>query len=223
MNKSMLIAAIIALTLASLVRADIIVSEVHPTGSSATYKADFFELTNTGTAAVDITGWKVDDSSNAFVTAVALRGVPSIAAGQSVVFAEGKDDGSTDDALKASFKAVWFGTNVPAAFTMGVYGGSGIGLGSSGDAINIFDATGTPVTGVSFGAATLGVTFDNAAGLTGPISTLSVVGINGAFTSVAGGETGSPGTIGAVPEPGTLGLLGVGALIGGCALAFRRK
>ncbi|HZO07003.1 MAG TPA: substrate-binding domain-containing protein, partial [Solirubrobacterales bacterium] len=56
------------------------------------------------------------------------------------------------------------------------------------------------VTGVRFGSATTGVSFDNAAGIgsateTPPplISTLSSVGVNGAFA--AGGELGSPGTI----------------------------
>jgi hypothetical protein len=46
----------------------------------------------------------------------------------------------------------------------------------------------------------------------------SVAGVNGAFLSANGQEIGSPGTIGAVPLPGTailmlsgLGLLGIGA------------
>ena len=52
------------------------------------YAADWFEVTNTGTTAVDITGWKIDDNSNAFGSAVALRGVTSIAAGKSAVFFE---------------------------------------------------------------------------------------------------------------------------------------
>ena len=39
------------------------------------YGADWFEVTNTRHHAVDLTGWKVDDSSNAFATALALNGV----------------------------------------------------------------------------------------------------------------------------------------------------
>ena len=68
--------------------------------------------------------------------------------------------------------------------------------------MNLFDALGNRITGVSFGASTTGFTFDNTAGLgstTLPlpvVSTLSVAGVNGAFVAADGVETGSPGTIG---------------------------
>ena len=82
----------------------LIISEVHPSGSgNGTYDADWFEVTNIGTAAANISGWKVDDSSNAFATALALRGVTSIPAGKSAIFFEGLADGSTDAAKKAAF------------------------------------------------------------------------------------------------------------------------
>ena len=54
------------------------------------------------------------------------------------------------------------------------------------------------ITGVTFGASTTYFTFDNAAGVSGAISALSVAGVNGAFT--AGGMTGSPGAIAAPYE-----------------------
>lgn len=194
--------------------AQIIISEVDPTGSAtSTYAADWFELTNTGTSAVDITGWKMDDNSNSFGSSVALRGVTSIAAGQSVVFIEGNSTGSTDSTIQANFKTAWFGSNVPAGFTIGGYGGSGVGLSSTSDAVNIFNSTGTLITRVDFGAATTGVSFDNSAGLNNTvISTVSVAGTNGAFTSPTG-EVGSPG---AVPEPSTCALMlgGFIALLG---------
>ncbi len=92
--KNQKIISITALLIASMgaAQAQIIISEVDPTGSSASYGADWFELKNTGGSAVDITGWKMDDSSDAFATAVGLRGITSIAAGQTVVFLE---DGAT--------------------------------------------------------------------------------------------------------------------------------
>ncbi len=68
--------------------------------------------------------------------------------------------------------------------------------------MNLFDAVGNRVTGVSFGASTTGFTFDNTAGLgstTLPlptISTLSAAGVHGAFVAADGLETGSPGTTG---------------------------
>jgi hypothetical protein len=48
-----------------------------------------------------------------------------------------------------------------------------------------------------------GTTFDNSSGVNnGAISILSVIGMNGAFTSVTGSEIGSPGVIATVvPEP----------------------
>ena len=65
--------------------------------------------------------------------------------------------------------------------------------------MTIFDAAGERITGVAYGSSTDDVSFDNAAGLgssgetPATISTLSAVGVNGAFA--AGGEIGSPGTI----------------------------
>lgn len=168
----------------------IVVSEVWSAGSgNGTYAADWFELTNVGDAPVDLTGWRFDDSSNAFASAVALGGVTQIDPGQTVVFVEGSA------ATAAALTTAWFGTGVPAGFTVGTYSGSGIGLSSSGDAVNIFDSGGSTVTGVTFGAAGAATTFDNAAGASGAISALSAVGVNGAFVSDDGLETGSPGRI----------------------------
>lgn len=167
------------------------VTEVSSSSSSnGAYFADWFELTNTGGVAVDLTDWKVDDGSAAFASGVALSGITSIAPGQSVIFIEG-------DATKANaFKAAWFGEYVPDGFAIGTYSGSGIGLSSSGDQVNIYRADGTLITGVAFGAGST-ASFDNTAGVgaTAPplptLTTFSVVGTNGAFT--AGIETGSPG------------------------------
>jgi uncharacterized protein YjiK len=168
------------------------VSEVAPWGSGdSTYRADWFEVTNTGTTPVDLAGWRVDDSSNAFASGVALTGVDTLAPGRSAVFVNG------DAAAAAAFKASWFGADVPAGLQVGTYTGNGIGLSTDGDAVNLFTKAGDRVTGVAFDAATTRVSFDNGAGAgsatppTPTISTLSAAGKDGAF--VAGGETGSPG------------------------------
>jgi hypothetical protein len=224
--KSVLSACVV-LCAAAFSRAGIVITEVDPSGSSATsntYNADWFELTNTGISTVDMTGWKMDDNSHTFTLAVPLRGVTSIAAGQTVVFIEGLADGSTDTTIDNNFKSFWFGNNVPAGLTIGNYGGSGVGLSQSADEVNIYDAGGNQIVGVGFGASTLGVTFDNTAGIgssTQPdplISTTSMVGVNGAFASAnaAAGqpnEIGSPGVTGITPEPGAGLLLGLGAAL----------
>lgn len=220
---SFILATSAVLLIAGASRAAIIISEVDPSGSSATsntYNADWFELTNTGAAAQDITSWKMDDNSHAFANAVALRGVTSIAPGHSVVFVEGLTDGSTDATIDSNFESFWFGSSVPAGFTIGNYGGASVGLSQTADEVNIYNAGGNLVTGVGFANATLGVSFDNSAGagsstLPVPIiSTLSVVGVRGAFSSFNAAvsqphEIGSPGV---VPEPGSALLLAIGAV-----------
>lgn len=201
-------AAALAALMSASASAAVIVSEVAPYASGNTvYAADWFELTNTGSSAVDISGWKMDDNSNSAAAAVALRGVGTIAPGQSVVFIEGLADGSTDNALKSAFATAWFGAAAPATLVLGNYGGSGVGLSSSADAVNIFDAVGTLVTRIDFGASTAGRSFDNAAGVNNAVvSALSNVGVNGAFVAFNGAEVGSPGAISAVPETGSAAL-----------------
>lgn len=213
-------ASLLAL-LAAPAQAQVIISEVNANGSSASYAADWFELTNTGATAVNISGWTMDDNSNAFASSVVLRGVTSIAAGQSVVFLEGTATGTTDASIAAAFKSAWFGS-APTSVVIGGYGGSGVGLSATADAVNIFNSSGTAMAGVSFGSSTTGVTFDNHVGLSGTISQLSTVGVNGAFKSFNNAEIGSPGSIASVPEPEgyALALAGMGVVF---AATRRRK
>ena len=169
----------------------IIISEVSAWGSgNSPYASDWFELTNTGSTSVPIAGWKMDDNSNSFASSVPLVGVASIAPGQSVIF--------TENSVAASFTSTWFGASPPPGLTIGTYTGSGVGLSTTADAVNIYDSTGTLIAGVSFanspGAAPF-KTFDNSAGLSGTISQLSSVGVNGAFAAANdANEVGSPGT-----------------------------
>ena len=213
---------------AGAVTPSVIISEVAPWSSgSSPVAADWFELTNTGGSAVTITGWKMDDNSNSFALSVALNGITSIAPGESVIFIE-----TTSAATVATFKSTWFGNNVPSGLQVGMYNGSGVGLSTSGDAVNIFDSTGTLVTRVDFGASEAGPlfhTFDNAAGLNNAtISTLSATGTHGAFVATNdSNEVGSPGTIGApgpmVPEVPYAVILPAGAiLVLGAGLAVHR-
>jgi hypothetical protein len=189
----------------------VIVSEVAPWGSgNSPYAVDWFEVTNTGTSTVDLTGWKMDDNSNLFANAVPLLGVSTLAPGKSAVFFE--DTGGLNDAtVAATFAQAWFGSStLPSGFLIGHYGGSGVGLSTGGDSVNVFDAAGDRVTGIAVGASPSAApfaTFDNTAGLgstTLPlptVSTLSAVGVNGAFLAADGVEIGSPD--GATPPPDT--------------------
>lgn len=139
------------------------ITEVAPWGSgSSPYAADWFELTNTGSAAVSISGWKMDDSTNAFGSSAALNGIASIAAGESVIFLET----ASPTTVGASFLSTWFGTS--GGPRIGSYTGLGVGLGTGGDAVNIFDGSGTLQARVAFGGSnpiSPFQGFNNAAGL----------------------------------------------------------
>jgi hypothetical protein len=175
----------------------IIISEVAPWGSgSSSYTSDWFEVTNTSVVAVDITGWKFDDNSNAFVSSVALNGITSIAAGESVIFMETAVPATTI----AAFTASWFPGGAPAGLQVGSYTGSGVGLSTAGDAVNVFNAAGVLQAKVVFGASSAAApfaTFDNGAGLDNvTISTLSVAGVaGGQLVASTPAAIGSPGAI----------------------------
>ncbi len=183
----------------------IVISEVAPWSSGdSPLGADWFEVTNIGSAAVDTTGWKMDDNSNSFGSAVALNGITSIAPGESVIFVE-SDAPAT--AIPA-FKTLWFGANPPARLQVGTYSGSGVGLSTGGDAVNLFNSSGVLQANVTFDISPAGPvfgTFDNSGGLNNAaVSLLSAVGVNGTLAAIGDvHEIGSPGSIGP-PSPPTV-------------------
>ncbi len=188
----------------------LIISEIAPWSSGnslSNLRVDWFEISNIGTAAQNIAGWKMDDDSHSFTSAVALNGITTIAPGESVIFLETADNNtSTINAKKAAFLSGWFGANPPPNLQIGNYSGSGVGLGTGGDAVNLYDSMGALRTGVTFGTSPSGpsfATFDNALGLnSAAIGNLSAVGLNGAFVAASDpNEIGSPGTIGAPTTP----------------------
>jgi hypothetical protein len=169
--------------------------------SGAGGTADWIELTNLGSTAVDITGWKVDDNSYAFATALELTGVTSIPAGKSVIFMESAAPTTDIPALKA-----FWGTSMDN-ISVGSYTGSGIGLSSTGDGAIIFKADQSEITRVSFptAATTTGKSFYfsyNADGSSVDNAVVSSLGtINGTLSNQvtltstnAVGNIGSPGT-----------------------------
>jgi uncharacterized protein YjiK/2',3'-cyclic-nucleotide 2'-phosphodiesterase (5'-nucleotidase family) len=200
----------------------IFVTEVAPWSSgNSPVAADWFELTNTGSSALNISGWKFDDNSNSFTNALTLNGITSIDAGESVIFLE--TTAANTAAVPPAFLSNWFGAKPPAGLQVGTYTGGGAGLSTGGDAVNIYNATGALQANLVFGASPAAspfATFNNAALLNNATTeTLSAVGTNGAFsvTNAQGTEIGSPGKIQEPPAYtlqllsyyGESGLLGV--------------
>jgi len=193
--------------------AALIISEVAAYSSSSPVGQDWFEVTNTGSAAIDISGWKVDDNSfgSPSTAQAALSGIASIAAGETVIFIEAPTTATADqkNTLINLFKTNWFGSssNAPTGLQIGTYSGSGVGLSSNGDAVVLFNSSGTVQARVDFGASASSPfkTFDNATGINSTstttaatISTFSAAGVNGAFAAAnnSNNEIGSPGRVG---------------------------
>ena len=202
------------------------ITEADPNGSSETYGFDWFEVTNTGSSAVNITGWTMDDNSSVTTPArVALNGITSIAAGESVLFFE--TSSASFATAKTAFASAWFAGTLPLGLQIGYYSGSGVSLSASGDGVGLFDNAGSPVLQayISFVTTTLtGGTVDNAAGIndtsgaSSNVTARSLVGTNGGFLS-SGSQIGSPGSIAnasvaPVPVPAAAWLMvsGLGAL-----------
>ena len=176
------------------------VTEIAPWSSgNSSLAADWFELTNVGGTAVNVSGWKVDDNSNSFAAALALNGVTTIGPGESVIFIE-----SASSAIATTFTTLWFGASPPAGLQIGTYSGASIGLSTGGDAVNIYDASGTSKANVVFGTSGTTspfATFDNTVAANGAtISTVSAVGVNAAFPVTDAAQAGSPTLVG---SPGT--------------------
>lgn len=174
---------------------------------------DWFEVTNYGSSAVDVTGFKMDDNSFNFANSVLLNGITSIGAGESVIFVE-----STSSSFDvASFQTFWGGLS---GVQIGFYNGSGAGVSfsSNGDGVVVFNASGAEMTArATFGAATSGSSFYfDLAPNTGIVSTVGTIGTQVTFATTGSlVNTGSLGTAIGIPAPGAVALLGVAGLVGG--------
>ncbi len=163
--------------------AAIVITEVDPYGSNSNdgYAEDWFEVTNTGSTAVNIAGWSMVDNhaasntSNPYATGatisignlsggnatfgaalLTLAGTSqSIGAGQSAIFLESSASASASSSIISNFESAWFGTKVPANLLVGTYNdGTNYGLSQTADMVNIFNgssASSSLLASVAFG------------------------------------------------------------------------
>lgn len=216
MRYSLLSALVVTSVIVPAAHAGIVITEVmSSSGTGGT--PDWFELTNDGSSAVSLTGWKMDDGSFNIAAAVALSGISSIGAGESVIFIESAAGAGVD-----SFRTFWGGL---ANVQVGYYSGSGIGFSSGGDGACVFNNLNVNVNQVSFGAATTGSSFfwgwDSMGAIdpnySGVVSTVGTIGTQVGFASTdALGNIGSLGTAILVPAPGV-------AAFASLALAIRSR
>jgi hypothetical protein len=205
--KSAACAALGALAIAASASASVRITEaMSSSGSGGTM--DWFEVTNYGSSAVDITGWRMDDNGFSFGASVALSGITSIAAGQSVIFIEGTA------ADVAGFTSFWGGLS---GVSVGYYSGSGISFSSGGDGVVLYNASGTETTArATFGAATTGSSFyfDLAPNNVGIVSTVGTIGTQLTFATTGSVvNIGSLGTAIAIPAPGAVALLAAAGMV----------
>ncbi len=216
--------ALAAATHASVIR----VTEVMSKSGADDPTRDWFEITNYGSSAVDLTGWKMDDNSFSFAAGAVLQGIGSIAAGETVLLVEvSRNDTAEEQAQEiVDFRAFWGGL---AGVRIGTYAASGVSFSSGGDALALYNAAGTEMTRVSFGAATSARSFYwgwDALGsvlpaYNGLVSSVGTLDGQVTFLSVGAGEDGvNVGSLGTaiIPTPGPVALL---ALAG--VMARRRK
>jgi hypothetical protein len=186
------IATLLAVTAApaELVITEVMAKSAHTT---STVNGDWWELTNTGTAAVDLSGYKWDDTPEVPESPTLFPAGVTIAAGEAIVIL----------AEAAANLSVWetawglpAGTQVLGSDLMiKPTGGEAFsGLAEAGDEVNLYDPSGTLVASVSFGASTVGASKSWQRDGTPEKGANSTAGYDGAYASTqVPADTGSPG------------------------------
>lgn len=208
-------AAVVAAAAATPALASIRITEYmyQGAGSGSAQNAEFFEITNLASVAIDLTGWSFDDDSRAPGT-VSLSSLGTLAAGESAIVTE---------ASAAAFRTRW---NLSSSIK--VLGGNTTNFGRA-DEINIFNASNVLVDRLTYddqtgkGPRTNGrsanVLFADLGANNAALAVLSAAGdAYGSYTSV-GTDIGNPGFYYSIPAPGSVAL----AALGGLVAARRRR
>jgi hypothetical protein len=179
-----------AATLTVRVKADLRFTEVEPSQATGTLStADWWELTSYESQPVNLNGWKFNDNSGGLTDPYVITNL-TIQPRELIVFVEGL----TPD----QFRTWWGSTNLPAGLKIVTYSGTGLGLGTSGDGLRLWNQLATnaadTVASVDFATATAGTSF-NYDPVSQMFGALSVQGVNGVFKAAGSTDIGSPGRI----------------------------
>jgi len=212
---------LLAGVLAAPAQGALVITEVAPqttAGTASTINGDWWELTNTGAAAIDLAGYQWADTEDQ-LPGTDSNFFPSylLAPGQSVIILE--ELASNEAAWRANWgsiaaSVVIFGTDEMVDDST-PDGDTFSGLGSTNDGVFLYSPGGSLLDSYLYAANTRGVSFEKSGA--GIDLGLSVVGENGAVLA-ANGDIGSPG-LAVVPVPAAAWLLGSGFL----ALAGLRR
>ena len=148
----------------------------------------WWELTNAGTNAVNLCGYRWDDKPPSLEGAMVVTNDVILLPGRSAIFVSGM----TPDA----FRRWWGEENLPEG--MPIIPHNGNGLSTSGDLIQLWNRTALTYSefliNASFGSSPAGVSlwFDP---IDAPLNKPSVLGERGAFRAAEAGDVGSPGWI----------------------------
>ena len=111
---------------------------------------DFFEIYNYGSTPIDLTGWKWVDDKASFIHEDARDfTVTTLAAGAKLIVVTDKTD-------IAAFRAAW--NNLDPSVQVIAGATTGPGLGGSGDAVVVFDATGSVAAALNYKTASITAT-----------------------------------------------------------------
>lgn len=213
MTKQFCVAACAMTLAAGMAQAQIRITEYMYSGTNvAGVDGEFIELTNVGSAPIDLAGWSFDDNTRA-PGSQSLAAAGIVLSGQSIILCQ---------APAADFRTAW-----GLAASVVVIGGNANNLGRA-DEINIYDASNALVDRLTYDDQTLGgVRTQNFSGNT-PFANLGANNAAGWILSFVGDAYGShvatgntnvanPGTY-PVPTPGAMALAAVG-----CVVAARRR
>jgi hypothetical protein len=199
---------------AAAARAELVITEIMPGSAHQCpgVSSDWWELTNTGPAPVDLAGYSwIDDDAHAHVDRIAFGDI-TIDAGESIILLDSADGQAETWLMEWGFDPA----GAIAVYERDRFSGvpdqnNFYGLGGD-DGVRLYDPAGALVAWVHYSEREVG--FSNAWDAAGRYLGISVDGENGAYASLnSSPDVASPGAAVPVPSAAAMLALGAGALL----------